>query len=198
VSVHHCYFLYFLNLLESFVSSNNCSSKYWTIHSTVLTGLIHPAPITYRIQHIYSSGRQDIRIDRMETAADESARHSFQNLSLPAQNMFLDCSTVMLGAKLHLAMMCWAAWWPPAERAQQCFAELQEKSLVAVQAGGFPDDDPIITVKDTIAMLGRSIILQKQPHWLPANPFYGSRVWVDSAGLLQEVPADEVRPAPGV
>jgi hypothetical protein len=137
-------------------------------------------------------------MDTMETAPDESARHSFQNLSLPAQNMFLDCSTVMLGAKLHLAMTCWAAWWPPAEQAQRCFAELQEKSLVAVQAGRFPYDDPEITVQENIAVLGQSIILQKQLHWLPANPFYGSRVWVDSAGLLQEVPADEVRPAQAV
>jgi len=94
---------------------------------------------------------------------DRVLRWSFEKkLSAAAQNMFMDCITVMEGEAYDLATEVWEAWWP--QQAYTAFKRLQQLSFVSVHDG-------MLVVQDVIRSIGRSILLDN------SSRFAGSRIW---------------------
>lgn len=100
---------------------------------------------------------------RSNELQDRVIRWSFEKkLSAAAQNMFLDCITVLEHQPYDWAMRVWEAWWP--QQAYSAFKQLQQLSLVN-------DYDGLLSVPDVIRSTGRSMLLEA------GSPFAGSRIW---------------------
>jgi len=101
---------------------------------------------------------------------DRVVRWSFKKLdNTAAQNIFLDCITVVEGEPLDLAMRVWKAWWP--QQAHTAFNRLQQLSLVNVHI------DKIV-VLDVIRSIGRTMLREAASRPGPDAPWYGgSRIW---------------------
>lgn len=104
---------------------------------------------------------------------------SFEHQLTPAaQNMFLDCVTVLEGEPYDLAMRVWEAWWP--RQAFTAFKRLHQLSLVSLSGGRLR-----LVVQDVIRSIGRSLLLQSGIEHGPASGFAGSRIWMGSDGKPQ-------------
>lgn len=100
---------------------------------------------------------------------------SFQHQLTPAaQNIFLDCVTVLEGEPHDWAMRVWEAWWP--RQAFTVFKRLQQLSFVSV------DRDGKLVVQDVIRSIGRSLLLEAGNGRGPASCFAGSRIWTGFDG----------------
>jgi hypothetical protein len=88
-------------------------------------------------------------------------------LTEAAQNIFLDCVTVLEGEPHDWAVGVWEAWWSQAHTA---FNRLQRLSFVSVHDGK-------LVVQDVIRSIGRSMLLEAASGRGPACGFAGSHIW---------------------
>lgn len=105
---------------------------------------------------------------------------SFQGLTEPARQMFLDIVSVLYGRSSREAQQIWDVWWKGAGGA--ALAEMKLRTLVRV------DDDGLLRVHDVIRAFGRGIICEalftdREGRSFP-NSYYGSRAWVQDDGQL--------------
>jgi len=119
--------------------------------------------------------------------------YSFSKLSEAAQNMFLDCVSVLYWEDFDQAMLVWEAWWPG--EARRAFRRLQQLSLVSTDTdrrGGRQ-----LVVLDVIRSLGQSMFLStgQLPGLVDVGRYYGSRIWTGPDG--QPVGIVEVRQTRG-
>jgi len=102
--------------------------------------------------------------------------YSFSKLSEAAQNMFLDCVSVLYWEDFDKAMLVWNAWWPG--EALRAFRRLQQLSLVSTDTDRRGGKQKLV-VLDVIRSLGQSIILTtgQLPGPIDVGFYYGSRIW---------------------
>lgn len=104
-------------------------------------------------------------------------RWCFSNqLSCAAQNMFLDCVSVMHQAPEEVVRV-WEAWWPG--QAYTAFNRLKQLSLVSVKRGK-------LVVLDVIRWICQSMLLEAASSAAgPAAVYAGSRIWLGPDGTVQ-------------
>jgi len=151
-----------------------CSAVVWLSLISIITG---PT-----LQHVLKVMREGAQLSNATTEGwlKGVLGSSFQSLTEPTRQIFLDVVSVLQGRSSHAAQQVWDAWWEGAGGA--ALDELQRRSLVRV------DGEGLLQVHDVIRAFGRGII-RKPPstgregrsHF---NSYYGSRAWVQEDGQL--------------
>jgi len=134
------------------------------------------------LQHVLEVMREGAQlfIATTEDRLKDVLGRSFQSLTEPTRQIFLDAVSVMDGRNSRAAHQVWDAWWEGAGGA--ALDELQRRTLVSV------DEDGLLRVHDIIRAVGRGIICKplstdREGRSHP-NSYYGSRAWVQEDGQL--------------